>query len=280
MVSIPHELHDTQHDLCLYIDIMYINGMPFLTTISKNIKYHKTMWVADHTAPTITNLVESVLKLYHWAGFQVTVVCADCEFKPVLHVLQDGGWSFMTNLANAQEHVPEAECNNHILKECIHATYHGIPYKMLPQTILCYMVMKTTAKLNYFPAKGGCLNYFSLRENLHHVKLNYKKHCSMPLLSYVCTHDEPTLTNTTHVHALDCLFLCAMHAKQGGCECYHIPTCQVFTQPYITVIPTTPAIIATIDALSKFNGIQNLKITDLCRHLLFDSMDSSLLAGQ
>ena len=38
MVSIPHELHDTQHNVCLYIDIMYINGMPFLTTISKNIK--------------------------------------------------------------------------------------------------------------------------------------------------------------------------------------------------------------------------------------------------
>ena len=38
MVSIPHQLHDTQCDVCLYIDIMYINGMLFLTAISKNIK--------------------------------------------------------------------------------------------------------------------------------------------------------------------------------------------------------------------------------------------------
>ena len=30
VVSIPHELHDAQHDVCLYIDIMYINGIPFL----------------------------------------------------------------------------------------------------------------------------------------------------------------------------------------------------------------------------------------------------------
>ena len=36
-VSIPHELSDTQCDVCLYIDLMYINGIPFLTTISKNI---------------------------------------------------------------------------------------------------------------------------------------------------------------------------------------------------------------------------------------------------
>ena len=132
MVSIPHELCDAQCDVCLYIDIMCINGMPFLTTISKNIKYHTAMWVAHCTTPTITSLVESIQKLYQWASFQVTEVCTDHEFKPVLQVLQDNGWSFTTNLANAEEHVPEAEHNNCILKECIRATYHGIPYKMLP----------------------------------------------------------------------------------------------------------------------------------------------------
>ena len=128
-MSIPHKLHDAQCDVCLYIDIMYANGMPFLTTIS-------TMWVADHTAPTVASLIESVLKLYQWASFQVTEVYANHKFKPVLQVLQNNGWSFMINLSNAQEHVPEAECKNHILKECIHATYHRISYKMLPQTVM------------------------------------------------------------------------------------------------------------------------------------------------
>ena len=117
VVSIHHELWDTQCNVCLYIDIMYVNGMPFLTTISKNIKYHTAMWVADCMAPTIANLVESVLKLYDCTSFQVIEVCADREFKPVLCILQDGGWSFMTNLANTQEDVPEAKHNNCILKE-------------------------------------------------------------------------------------------------------------------------------------------------------------------
>ena len=70
-------------------------------------------------------------------------VYANRKFKPVLQVLQDNGWSFMTNLANAQEHVPEAKHNNCILKEHIYATNHGIPYKMLSQIIFCYMVMKS-----------------------------------------------------------------------------------------------------------------------------------------
>ena len=62
VVSIPHKLHDAQGNVCLYIGIMYTNGMPFLTTISKNIKYRTAMWVADHNAPTIASLVESILK--------------------------------------------------------------------------------------------------------------------------------------------------------------------------------------------------------------------------
>ena len=63
VVSIPHELHDAQHKVCLYIDIMYVNSMPFLTMISKNIKYHTTMQVADCQVPTIASLVESMFKL-------------------------------------------------------------------------------------------------------------------------------------------------------------------------------------------------------------------------
>ena len=200
---------------------MYVNGMPFLTTISKNIKYCNT------------------IKLYQWASFQVTEVCTNHKFKPVHQVLQDNGWSFMTNLANAQEHVPEAEHNNHILKEHIYATYHGIPYKMLSQTIICYMVMETTAKLNYFPTKGGYSNYFSLREILHLVKLSYKKYCSMPLLSYVLAHNEPTLTSAVHVHALDCLSYVPFKPSKVGMNVIIFPlttsshdlTSQSFPQP-------------------------------------------------
>ena len=49
VVSIPSELCDTQRNVCLYIDFMYVNGMPFLTAISKNIKYCTAMWVDNCT---------------------------------------------------------------------------------------------------------------------------------------------------------------------------------------------------------------------------------------
>ena len=49
---------------------------------------------------------------------------------------------------------------------------------------------------------------------------------------------------------------------------------------YVTVVLATLTVIATINALSQSDGIQNLKITNLHRHLLFDSsVDPALLAG-
>ena len=85
------------------------------------------------------------------------------------------------------------------------------------------------SEVNLLFLKRWLLNYFSPWEILHHVKLDYKKYCSVPLLSYVLTHVEFTLTTTAHVCALDSLYLCADHMKQGGYKWYHIPTCQVIT---------------------------------------------------
>ena len=62
--------------------------------------------------------------------------------------------------------------------------------------------------------------------------------------------------------ALDCLFLHTIQTKQGGYECYHIPTHQVITQPYITFVPTTPTIIAMINALGKSNGTLSTSVIE------------------
>ena len=231
VVSSPHIFCDAQCNVCLYIDIISVNGMPFLTTLSKNIKYHTAIWVADCNPTTIEPLVESVLNLYQQASFQVSNICNDHEFKLVLSILLDDGWLFITNLANAQEHVPEAQQNNHILKEHIHATYHGIPYTQLPHTVLCYMVMETMAKLNCFPAKGGFLNYFSPREISHHDMSSLTTRSTVPclfLVSFLHMMNQPLPISFMHVHWTVVSYV-PYKNKQGGYECYHISTHQVIT---------------------------------------------------
>jgi hypothetical protein len=77
-------------------------------------------------------------------------------------------WNFRPNYASAQEHVPEAERNNCVIRERIRAIYHSIPFNNLPRILIKALVMEATRKLNYFAPKGGVFAYYSPREILHH----------------------------------------------------------------------------------------------------------------
>ena len=50
-------------------------------------------------------------------------ILADIEFQPLEESLQDD-FNIEMDFAAAQEHVPEAEQNNRVIKECVRATFH------------------------------------------------------------------------------------------------------------------------------------------------------------
>jgi hypothetical protein len=85
------------------------------------------------------------------------------------------------NYANPQEHVPEAERNNRVLKECVRAAYHRLPCNCLPRLLVKTLVTESAKKLNFFPAKNGISQYYSPRMILHERNLDYDKHCQLLL---------------------------------------------------------------------------------------------------
>ena len=70
-------------------------------------------------------------------------------------------YKFQPNYASAQEHVPQTERNNRVIKERVRAAYLYSPFKKLPRKVLKYLVMECTHKLNFFPVKGGVSDYYS-----------------------------------------------------------------------------------------------------------------------
>jgi hypothetical protein len=65
------------------------------------------------------------------------------------------------NYANPQEHVPEAERNNRVIKEQVRATYHRLPFSCLPRIMIKILVIDSAKKLNFFPSKHGISKYYS-----------------------------------------------------------------------------------------------------------------------
>jgi hypothetical protein len=173
VVSIPDELIKAQKQVDLCIDTFFVNQMPFLSTISRRIYYRTCQWIKSREVDTYQECFIKVLKLYKSAGFQVATVSADREFVAVLDPIKEK-YKFTTNYASAQEHVPEVERSNRVIKERVRATVHRSPYACLPRTVLKFVVTEAARKLNFFPAQYGCSAYYSPRQILHHVNLHYQ----------------------------------------------------------------------------------------------------------
>jgi hypothetical protein len=49
---------------------------------------------------------------------------------------------FRASFSNLQKHIPEAKCNNKVLKEQVQATYDHLLYNKLPKIVLQVLVIK------------------------------------------------------------------------------------------------------------------------------------------
>ena len=203
--------------------------------------------------------LHKVISLYRQGGFKIKTISSNIEFIPVPEAMKDE-YNFIPNYTSAQEHVPEAERNNRVIKERVSTVFHSLPYMALPRLMIKYLAMEVTKKLNYFPTKGGISKYFSPREILHKEKLDYVKHCMIPQFSYVLAHEEPQPSNTQVPRALGCIYLRPITNSQGGHELFHLGSGQIITRRRITQQPITDQVIRLVQQLVINNGIKSLKI--------------------
>ena len=64
-------------------DVMLINGISFLVTFSKKIKFRTTEYVSKRTAKSLAKHLKKVLMLYAWGGFIDNLALMDKECDAV-----------------------------------------------------------------------------------------------------------------------------------------------------------------------------------------------------
>jgi hypothetical protein len=165
------------------------------------------------------------------------------------------------NYANPQEHVPEAERNNRVIKERYRASFHRLPVKKIPKVMVKSLTIECAKKLNFFPPKRGISKYFSPRMIMHQQALDYNKHCSIPFGSYVQDHTEPDPRNTQHPRTIDCIYLLYVDNNQGGHHLLDLNTGRTLKRRNVTSIPITQNVIDLVYNIAENDGItESLKI--------------------
>jgi hypothetical protein len=98
---------------------MNVNGLNFLTKISKHWKYRTTKYVASKTPTEYLRSLQEVLSTYHKGGFKVTEIFCDNELCPLQNLMINHYPDVKFNFANPNEHVPGVERSIRVIKERI-----------------------------------------------------------------------------------------------------------------------------------------------------------------
>jgi hypothetical protein len=229
LVEIPPELLEQHQDLILCMDNMYVNGMPMMTCIDQSIRFRSLVPLESRVASELYRVLDVILRAYNKRGYQIKTINCDGEFRTLMNKVHDN-LDIDMNYTSKGEHVPEAERNNRTIGERICATYHNLPHKVIPRTMLKYLAMVSTHQLNLFPAKGGVSANLSPHVILKGSNLDFEKHCQVPFGAYVQANQENDPTNTLAPRTTDAIYLRPVNSIQGGHELMNLQTRKVITQ--------------------------------------------------
>ena len=152
-VAVPHEIFEENRNLTLSVDVMFVNRIPFLTSISRHLKFTTAETLHNRTTSQLVQCVTNVKALYTKRGFNVTAALMDGEFVPMRTALLK--MVVLLNTASDLEHVPEIERQHRVIKERAIACRHSLPFKMVPKIMIIEMIYNCVLWINVFPPKGG-----------------------------------------------------------------------------------------------------------------------------
>ena len=185
---IPIAIMEQYRDVTISADIMKVNNIPFLTTISKHIKFGSTGRLDDMKHATLLRHFTTIIKVYQLRGFRVTLLLADNQFASLSTDLATLGVA--TNIVSRDEHVPDIERYIRTIKDRVRSQYSVLPFNHIPPLLLTELVYAQVFWRNMFVAPDGISTTMSPSEIILNRKIDYNKHCQLEFGDYVQTHEE------------------------------------------------------------------------------------------
>jgi hypothetical protein len=230
----------------LVVDVIFVDGLPFLVITSRKIKFTTTEYVPRRTKPILVKSLNKILSLYSNLGFKVTTALMDREFES----LRDDLPGLLLNTKAASEHVPDIERQIRVMKEMARAIRSTLPFKHLPSRMIIELINCVTLWLNAFPPSSGISDTFSSRTIMTGTALDYEKHCKLPVGAYVETHEERPRTNTIDERTQSAICLGPTSNFQGSYKFLCLNTGRKITRKQLREVPMPEHVTKRVEAIA------------------------------
>jgi hypothetical protein len=172
-VQTPRALLEQHQRVTLAVDVMFMNELPFLVSVSRGLNLVTAEYTPSCTAKQLAADITKGVDLYLCGGFHVGTVLTDNEFKKLRNLML----IFIVTTTATKEHVPEVERCIRLIKEQGRGILNTLLFKRMPQVILIELIYHIMLWLNTFPTKKRVSEMLSPHKILYRHKLDFAKHC-------------------------------------------------------------------------------------------------------
>ena len=262
IIAVPERIKKLHHNVILGGDIIFVNGHPFLTTFSNNIKLTTVEYMANRNVKTIMNGLTKVINLYNSCGFNVKLMLMDNDFAPLESDLNEKG--VILNTTGANDHVPATECNNRVIKERVRAGWSRLPYKAcIPKIIVQALVENSVMWINNFPRKNGVSTTIGPRALMGARKLDFNIDCRCEFGQYVQTHEYEEPRNSLADRTLGAICLGPTGNRQGTYKFMSLRTGKLIKRGEWTEVPITDEVVKRVIELGESEkAVKGLKFNN------------------
>jgi len=206
MIHLPPTIQAFHSAIQLSIDVMFVQTIPFVTTISNESYQFRTVEpIFKPNKDDLTKCIDNVIKMYKNRNIQIVQINGDNEFEHIRQVPEVSG--IHLNILAANEHVGPIERSIRTIKDGTRMIVHSLPFKRYPRAMIAGAVVKTVQSLNELPAENGVSDTLSPKTLIVGTPApSYKQITALNFGDYVHVPNESNSKNTPRTTGAIALF--------------------------------------------------------------------------
>ena len=186
--AVPRGILKRYQKVTVCADIMFVNSIPFMVSISRNIRFGTVEPLTGTKAELLLRAIKNIRNTYAQGGFKVDWMLMDGQFENLRGDIANLG--IRLNEVAEDEHVGEIERYIRTVKERCRSACTVLPFKRLPARMVIELVRRAVFWLNAFPHQNGVSDTMSPRTIITGRHVDYNKHCKYEFGQYVQVHDQ------------------------------------------------------------------------------------------
>ena len=223
IMEVPPQILEYYKDVRLSFDVMHVNQIPFLVSISRNIHYGTAHVLSSMKIPVMENIMKKVVGSYRSRGFNVVMINVDIQFKPIEDRNTIPGVKI--NVCGRGEHIPEIERFLRVIKERARCYFAMLPYRWVPAIMIVHLIKTVLYYINAFVWRRGVSQILSPLTIMHGTKLDFN--VDFPVVYGTFAHVYDGTDNTMKSRTTGAVALGPSGNVQGGVRFFSLTTSKI-----------------------------------------------------